>query len=33
MDELLAPVDDLKFDVEIALEQQIGLLPLPFPGK
>lgn len=33
MEEILAFVDDLQFDVEVALEQQIGSLPLPFPGK
>lgn len=32
MEEILAFVDDQEFDVEIALEQQIGSLPLPFPG-
>lgn len=32
MEELLAFVDDLEFDVELALEKQIGSLPLPFPG-
>ena len=33
MEEILAYVDDIQFDVEVALEQQIGLLPLPFPGE
>ena len=32
MEEVLASVDDMMFDVEMALEQQIGALPLPFPG-
>ncbi|XP_025115726.1 cleavage and polyadenylation specificity factor subunit 4-like [Pomacea canaliculata] len=32
MQELVAPVSDIKFDIEFALDQQIGSLPLPFPG-
>lgn len=32
MEDILAPVDNMLFDVEIALENQIGALPLPFPG-
>ena len=32
MEDLLASVDTMIFDVEIALENQVGSLPLPFPG-
>ena len=32
MEDILAPVNDMIFDVEVALENQIGALPLPFPG-
>lgn len=32
MEVLVANVDHIKFDVEIALEEQYGALPLPFPG-
>ena len=32
MEELLCPVDHIKFDIEYALEHQIGAKPLPFPG-
>ena len=32
MQELLANVDNQKFDIEIALEQQLGAQALPFPG-
>uniref|UniRef100_A0A8C5E116 Cleavage and polyadenylation specificity factor subunit 4 n=1 Tax=Gouania willdenowi TaxID=441366 RepID=A0A8C5E116_GOUWI len=32
MQEILAPVDHLKFDVELAVEQQLGAQQLPFPG-
>jgi len=32
MEEVLAAVEDMAFDVEAALENQIGALPLPFPG-
>ncbi|XP_076460160.1 cleavage and polyadenylation specificity factor subunit 4-like [Babylonia areolata] len=32
MQEIIAPVSNLRFDIEIAIEQQIGSLPLPFPG-
>uniref|UniRef100_A0AAQ6A101 Cleavage and polyadenylation specificity factor subunit 4 n=1 Tax=Amphiprion ocellaris TaxID=80972 RepID=A0AAQ6A101_AMPOC len=32
MQELLANVDHIKFDLEIAMEQQLGAQPLPFPG-
>ncbi|XP_016137799.1 cleavage and polyadenylation specificity factor subunit 4-like [Sinocyclocheilus grahami] len=32
MQELIATVDHIKFDLEIAVEQQLGAQPLPFPG-
>lgn len=32
MQELIANVDHIKFDLEIAVEQQLGAQPLPFPG-
>lgn len=32
MEEMLASVEGMVFDVEIALENQVGSLPLPFPG-
>lgn len=32
MQDLLATVDHIKFDVEIAVKQQLGAQPLPFPG-
>lgn len=32
MEDIIANVDDIKFDIEIALEEQRGLQPLPFPG-
>ena len=32
MQEIVANVDNVKFDIEIALEQQLGAHPLPFPG-
>ncbi|XP_067390372.1 cleavage and polyadenylation specificity factor subunit 4 isoform X1 [Emydura macquarii macquarii] len=32
MQELIASVDHLTFDLEIAVEQQLGAQPLPFPG-
>ena len=32
MQEVIAPVSSIRFDIEIAIEQQIGSLPLPFPG-
>lgn len=28
----MANVDNIKFDIEIALEEQYGALPLPFAG-
>ena len=32
MEVLVANVDDIKFDVELAVEQQIGTPPMQFPG-
>lgn len=32
MEEIVAYADNIKFDIEIALEQQLGALPLPFHG-
>lgn len=32
MDLLIASVDHIKFDIEVALDEQYGALPLPFPG-
>src|SRR5687767_13488537 len=32
MEDLVASVEEMTFDVEIALENQVGALPLPFPG-
>ncbi|KAG7505006.1 cleavage and polyadenylation specificity factor subunit 4 isoform X1 [Solea senegalensis] len=32
MQDLLATVDHLKFDLELAVKQQLGAQPLPFPG-
>lgn len=32
MEAIVANVENIKFDIEIALEQQHGALPLPFPG-
>uniref|UniRef100_A0A672HT55 Cleavage and polyadenylation specificity factor subunit 4 n=1 Tax=Salarias fasciatus TaxID=181472 RepID=A0A672HT55_SALFA len=32
MQEILANVDHIKFDLELAVEQQLGAQPLPFPG-
>uniref|UniRef100_A0AAY4BVA3 Cleavage and polyadenylation specificity factor subunit 4 n=1 Tax=Denticeps clupeoides TaxID=299321 RepID=A0AAY4BVA3_9TELE len=32
MQDLIASVDHVKFDLEIAVEQQLGAQPLPFPG-
>lgn len=32
MQDLLATVDHIKFDLEIAVQQQLGAQPLPFPG-
>lgn len=32
MEVLVANVDHIKFDIDYALEEQYGALPLPFPG-
>ncbi|XP_067671047.1 cleavage and polyadenylation specificity factor subunit 4-like [Haliotis asinina] len=32
MQEVVAPVYNITFDIEVALDQQLGALPLPFPG-
>lgn len=32
MEALVANVDNVKFDIEVALEQQLGAQPLPFVG-
>ena len=32
MEDIIAGVDDIKFDMEVCLEQQLGIQPLPFPG-
>lgn len=32
MQELVAPVTHIKFEMEVALDQQLGSQPLPFPG-
>ncbi|PSN40982.1 Cleavage and polyadenylation specificity factor subunit 4 [Blattella germanica] len=32
MEFIVASVDNMKFDIEIALEEQYGALPLPFAG-
>ncbi|CAF95292.1 unnamed protein product, partial [Tetraodon nigroviridis] len=32
MQDILANVDHIKFDLEIAVQQQLGAQPLPFPG-
>lgn len=32
MDLIVAPISNVKFDIEVALEQQLGAQPLPFPG-
>ena len=32
MDLIVAPIASIKFDIEVALEQQLGAQPLPFPG-
>ncbi|XP_040047491.2 cleavage and polyadenylation specificity factor subunit 4 [Gasterosteus aculeatus] len=32
MQDILANVDHLKFDLELAMQQQLGAQPLPFPG-
>lgn len=32
MEYIIASVDHIKFDIEVALDEQYGALPLPFPG-
>ena len=32
MEDIIANVDNIRFDIEVALEMQIGIQPLPFPG-
>lgn len=32
MEFIVANVDNIKFDIEVALEEQYGALPLPFAG-
>ncbi len=32
MQDIIASVENLRFDIEYALEQQLGAQPLPFPG-
>lgn len=32
MELLVAGIDDIKFNVEVALDEQHGALPLPFSG-
>lgn len=32
MECIVAHVDHVKFDIEVALDEQYGALPLPFPG-
>lgn len=32
MQDLVAPVTHIKFEMEVALDQQLGSQPLPFPG-
>lgn len=32
MEFIVANVDNMKFDIEVALEEQYGALPLPFAG-
>uniref|UniRef100_A0A8C4SI55 Cleavage and polyadenylation specificity factor subunit 4 n=1 Tax=Erpetoichthys calabaricus TaxID=27687 RepID=A0A8C4SI55_ERPCA len=32
MQDIIATVDHIKFDLEVAVEQQLGAQPLPFPG-
>lgn len=32
MECIIANVENAKFDIEIALDEQYGALPLPFPG-
>jgi len=32
MEDAVANAEDIRFDIELALEQQLGAQPLPFPG-
>ncbi|GCC40318.1 hypothetical protein chiPu_0024451, partial [Chiloscyllium punctatum] len=32
MQELISNVEHIRFELEIAVEQQLGAQPLPFPG-
>lgn len=32
MEVIVANVDHIKFDIDFALDEQYGALPLPFPG-
>ena len=32
MQDVIAPVENIVFDIEIALNNQLGAQPLPFPG-
>lgn len=32
MDLIVASVEHIKFDIEVALDEQFGALPLPFSG-
>jgi len=32
MEDVIANIDDIRFEIEVALEEQIGIQPLPFPG-
>lgn len=32
MEDIIANIDDIRFDIEVALEEQLGIQPLPFPG-
>ena len=32
MEDIIANVDNIRFDIEFALEMQIGIQQLPFPG-
>ena len=32
MQDVVSNVNNVKFDIEVALEQQLGAQPLPFPG-
>lgn len=32
MEDIIANVDNIRFDIEVALEMQLGIQPLPFPG-